>query len=215
MKPKVSLIIPVYAVNEDLVDMTDRCLTSIITTTPQDVELIIVDDGSMIPYTANIGRLMTLEKNCGYSKAVNTALLVAKGDVIVIGNNDLIFHENWLPELLFPLNVGYDIATCWSSDQVGIKLVDKIEDKPFFGSLLALTREVYEELGGFDEQFRGYFADTDYRRRAINKGFRIGKNCNMVVQHEAKATYSITDPDDYEFQRASVLYEDKWGDYED
>lgn len=210
-----TLIIPVYTVNDELVKMTDKCLTSIVSTTPQDVELIIVDDGSPIPYSCDFGRLITLEENCGYSQACNRALRAAQGDIIIIGNNDLVFHENWLTELLFPLNVGFDIATCWSSDQRGIKLEDKIEDRPFFGSLLALTREVYKELGGFDERFRGYFADTDYRRQAISHGFRIGKNCNMVIEHEAKATYSITDPDDYEFQRAALLYENKWGDCED
>lgn len=191
--------------------MTDRCLTSIIRTTPQDVEVIIVDDGSPIPYKSNIGKLIALKENGGYSHAVNSALEVAKGDVIVIGNNDLIFHENWLTELLFPLNIGYDVATCWSSDQRDIKLEDKVEKNTVFGCLLAMNRDVYEAIGGFDEQFRGYFSDDDYRRRVIDEGFSIGKNCDMVIQHEAKATYLVSDPEDYEFFKASVLFDKKWG----
>lgn len=209
-----TLIIPVYTLNKDLVEMTDRCLTSIVQHTPPNVELIVVDDGSPIPYKANIGKLITMPENSGYSKACNTALEAASGDIIIIGNNDLIFHDNWLTELLFPLQVGYDIATCWSSDQDHINREDKIEKNTVFGCLLAMTREVYQIVGGFDEQFRGYFADTDYRRRALRYGFTIGKNCDMVIQHEAKATYNVADPDDYEFQRANVLYDIKWGDYE-
>lgn len=210
----ISLIIPVYTVNEDLVKMTDRCLTSLFMYTPPNTEVVIVDDGSPVAYDTDLGRLIVMPENSGYVKAVNTALKEVKGDIIVLGNNDIVFHDNWLTELLFPINLGYDIATCWSSDQRDIKLEDRIEDRPFFGSLLALTREVYKELGGFDERFRGYFADTDYRRQAISHGFRIGKNCNMVIEHEAKATYAITDPDDYEFQRAALLYENKYGDME-
>lgn len=209
-----SLIIPVYTETQGLVDMTDRCLTSILRHTPPNVEVIIVDDGSTIPYKANIGKLITLEENGGYSKAVNTALEAAQGDILVIGNNDLTFHENWLPELLFPLNVGFDIATCWTSDQRNIKLQDKIQKDAVFGSLLAMTRQTYETIGGFDEQFRGYFADTDYRKRALSYGIKIGKNMNMVVQHEAKATYAVTDPTDYEFHKASFLFEEKWGEEE-
>ena len=213
--PVISLIIPVYTVNNELVEMTDRCLTSILRNTPPSVELIVVDDGSPIPYSTDLGKLITITENGGYSKAVNRALEEAEGEVLIIGNNDLIFHDNWLTELLFPLNVGFDIATCWSSDQADIRQSDLIEKNTVFGCLLALSRSVYEELGGFDEQFRGYFADTDYRRRAIGRGFSIGKNCNMIIEHEAKATYSVVDPDDYEFQRASYLYAEKWGEDED
>lgn len=207
----ISLIIPVYAVNKRLVDITDRCLTSVLHTTPQDIELIVVDDGSQPPYHAHIGRLITLDDNGGYVQAVNTGMEAATGDIIILGNNDLTFHENWLPELLFPLNVGFDIATCWTSDQHNIKLEDKIESHAKFGAIFAMTRDVYETVGEFDDQFRGYFSDTDYRRRAIEYGFRIGKNLSLVIEHEAKATYSVTDPRDDEFLRAQRLYEAKYG----
>lgn len=215
VKKMTTLIIPVYTVNDELVQMTDKCLTSIVRFTPPDVQLIVVDDGSPIPYKANIGKLITRKENGGYSKACNSALEAADGDIIIIGNNDLVFHENWLTELLFPLNVGYDVATCWSSDQKGIKLEDKIEKNSEFGCLVALDREVYQKVGGFDERFHGYFTDDDYRRRVIGLGYSIGKNCNMVIQHEAKATYATVDPDDYEFQKANILYSEKWGEYED
>lgn len=208
-----TLIIPVYTVNEELVKMTDKCLTSIFRTTPPNVELIVVDDGSPIPYKTNVGKLITRTENGGYSKACNSALKEAKGDILIIGNNDLIFHENWLNELLFPLNVGYDVATCWSSDQKEKKIEDRIQSGANFGCLLAIIRKVYETIGGFDEQFHGYFTDDDYHRRVIEAGFRIGKNCNMVIEHEAKATYSTVDPDDYEYEKARVLFDNKWNIY--
>lgn len=207
----ISLIIPVYAINKHLVEITDRCLTSMVQTTPQDVEVIIVDDGSHIPYKTNIGKLITLDENCGYAHAMNVGMEHASGEVLILGNNDLTFHENWLVELLFPLNVGFDIATCWTSDQHNIDLEDKIEAHAKFGAIFAMTRSVYDTVGEFDEQFRGYFCDTDYRRRAIEYGFRIGKNLNLVIEHEAKATYNVTDPDDDEFLRAQRLYEAKYG----
>ena len=188
----ITIIIPAYYANKELADMTERCVDSI---GEFDGELILQVD----------------ENGDGYSVTTNKALRAARGDILVIGNNDLIFHENWLTGLLFPLNVGFDIATCWTSDQANIEIEDKIESEAKFGSLLAMNRRVYDVLGGFDEQFTGYFTDTDYRRRALNTGFKIGKNRNMVVEHLAKATYKITDPDDTEFLRAQRLFEAKHG----
>lgn len=183
-----SLIIPAYWATPELFDMTQRCLDSV-----KDEDLQIILAAANQPYTVN----------------TNAGLKAAIGDILIVGNNDLIFHKGWLEALLGVLE-GYDIATCWSSDQ-DVILEDRIEEDAKFGSLFAMKRKVYEQLGGFDEQFKGYFADDDYRRRAIEAGFKIGKKLNLVVEHKAKATYKITDPSDNEFLRASRLYEAKWG----
>lgn len=188
----ISIIIPTYYANEELRQMTKRCVESI---GEGQYELILQVDPT----------------GEGYSKTTNIGLEAAEGEFLIIGNNDLVFHENWITELLFPLYVGYDIATCWTSDQTGIKLEDRIEENTKFGSLFAMKRKVYDTIGGFDEQFKGYFSDTDYRQRVLDAGFRIGKNLDMVVDHLAKATYKITDPDDSEFLRAQRLFEAKYG----
>lgn len=189
---KTSLIIPAYHPTKELEAMTLACIDSIVDV-PDEIIVQLDEVGE------------------GYSKTTNKALRLAKGDILIVGNNDLTFPEKWIAELLKPLNNGYDIATCWTSDQKDIEVKQKIEGGAKFGSLFAMTREVYETLGGFDEQFKGYFSDTDYRRRALDAGFAIGKNLNLVVQHEAKATYKQTDPDDNEFQEAKLLYEIKYG----
>lgn len=134
----------------------------------------------------------------------------ATGDILIVGNNDLTFTENWLTELLRPLDEGFDLACCWTSDQE-YQLSNSITENSKFGSLFAMNRIVYETIGGFDEQFRGYFADDDYRERLLAAGFRIGRNNNLVVEHVAKATYKEVDPDDTEYRRAKLLYEIKYG----
>ena len=217
--PKCSIIIPCYFANEGLIEMTARCLESLFNTTGDEPqEVIVIDDGSPIPFgfvddTNFVQRLETIhrENNGGYSAAANTGLYHATGDVLIVGNNDLVFTENWLEGLLWPLQEGFDISTVWTSDQKDIRLEKDIEPFAKFGSLFAMKREVYETLGGFDQQFRGYFTDVDYRKRAIEHGFTIGKNLACVVDHLAKATYKQTDPNDEEFIRAGRIYEAKWG----
>lgn len=196
--------------------MTVDCLNSINDTCDIE-EVLVIDDGSPIELvleddTDFVQKFTVLrkEENGGYASAVNMGLFHATGDILILGNNDLIFPENWLVDLLFPLNIGYDIATCWTSDQ-DVKIEDRIEKDAKFGSLFAMTRRAYEAVGPFDEQFKGYFSDTDYRRRALDAGLKIGKNLNLVVGHKAKATYKITDPNDDEFLRCQRLFEAKYG----
>lgn len=214
----VSLILPCYWLNEDLIEMTIECLNSLNETTDDEPEqVLIIDDGSPVTLyleddTDFVQRFDTihLEKNKGYAGAVNAGLFHAEGDIIVVGNNDLVFTENWLRGLLKVLEEGFDIATCWTSDQ-GYKLDDVIKEGGKFGSIFAMNRMVYDTIGGFDEQFRGYFSDADYARRAAAEGFRVGMNHGLVIGHKAKATYKQTDPTDSEYLRSMRLFEAKWG----
>lgn len=188
---KTSIIIPAYYATQELEDMTLRCVESI----GDDIDEVI---------------LQVDEAGEGYSKTTNKGLERASGDILVVGNNDLTFPVGWAPKLLRVLEEGFDIATCWTSDQ-NYMLENLIKDGDKFGSLFAMTREVYETIGGFDEQFKGYFSDDDYRMRAKEAGFRIGMNCGLVVEHKAKATYKQVDPGDTEYLRSMRLFEAKWG----
>src|SRR5258706_3150336 len=85
--------------------MTERCLLSLEQQPPD--ELIIVDSDS--PYRLSVGTVII--ENGTYTKAVNKGLELAEGDILIIGNNDLIFSPNWLDGLLLPLQLGYDIST--------------------------------------------------------------------------------------------------------
>lgn len=185
-----TLIIPTYYANQQIRDMTDRCVESV----GEIDELILQVDPT----------------GEGYSVTTNKGLARAKGDVLVIGNNDILFPDNWLRGLLRVLEEGFDVATCWTSDQ-DYELDKVIAEGDKFGALFAMNREVYDTIGGFDEQFKGYFTDDDYRVRLTNAGFRIGMNYGLVVEHQAKATYSVTDPEDTEYERAKLLFEMKHG----
>lgn len=215
---KTSLIIPAYLANSDLVYMTTQCVLSLRTDLPSEV--ILVNDGSPPGFNSSaleplysggvLDKRINREKNGGYIAAINDGLEAATGDVLILGNNDIIFKKGWLNALLEPLGRGYDISTIWTSDQT-VEMNEAIEDEAKFGSLFAMTRKVYDTLGGFDPQFRDYFGDLDYRRRALDSGFKIGKNLNFVVQHGAKATYKEIDPNDDKYQRGMRLFEAKWG----
>jgi len=160
----------------------------------EELQIIIIADNQ--PYTVN----------------VNAGLRAATGDIIIVTNNDIEYVDpNWLEQLLKPLDTGYDISSIRTTDSDGWETEDYIEDGAKFGSIFAMKRVVYETIGGFDEQFKGYFSDLDYKKRVEDAGFKVGKNHAGLVEHKVKATYKQTDPDDTEYYAAMELFRAKYG----
>ena len=92
MKPKVSIIIPVYKVEKFLT----RCLDSVIGQTLKEIEIILVDDGSpdncgriCDEYAAKDKRVIVIhKKNAGVSAARNSGLEVATGEFVGFVDSD-------------------------------------------------------------------------------------------------------------------------------
>ena len=90
--PKVSVIIPVYNVEEYL----PTCLDSIINQTLEDIEIICVNDGSpdnclsiLNNYAGQDSRIIVInQENTGVSGARNRGLEVAGGKYIVFVDPD-------------------------------------------------------------------------------------------------------------------------------
>lgn len=92
MKPKVSIIIPVYKVEKFL----NRCLDSVLGQTLKEIEIILVDDGSpdncgriCDEYAAKDKRVIVIhKKNAGVSAARNSGLEVASGEFVGFVDSD-------------------------------------------------------------------------------------------------------------------------------
>lgn len=92
MNQTISVIVPVYNVEKYL----PQCLDSLCRQTYQDLEIIVVDDGStdnsgMIcdQYEQKDGRIHVVhQKNGGAANAKNTALRLASGDYLTFADSD-------------------------------------------------------------------------------------------------------------------------------
>ena len=92
MKPKISVIIPIYNVEQYL----EECLTSVTEQTFEDMEIILVDDGSTDRSTEIIQNFAKKDKriilcsqaNKGVSTARNTGIRRAKGEYILFVDSD-------------------------------------------------------------------------------------------------------------------------------
>ena len=103
--PKVSVIIPVYNVEQYLTE----CLDSVINQTVKDIEIICIDDAStdsslkiLQEYAQKDGRLVILknEVNSGQSVARNKGLVTSKGEYILFVDSDDFIEPNLLEETL-------------------------------------------------------------------------------------------------------------------
>ncbi len=104
MKPKVSIIVPVYKAEKVL----SRCIDSIINQTFEDWELILVDDGSpdisgMLcdSYAKTDNRIRVLHKsNEGVSSARNLGIDNSQGEYITFIDSDDYVSARYLQNLL-------------------------------------------------------------------------------------------------------------------
>lgn len=104
MEPLVSVIIPVYNVEEYL----EECLNSVVEQTYHNLEIILVDDGSpdrcgeiCDKYAEKDERIIVIhKKNGGLSEARNVALDIVKGEFVFFVDSDDIIELNTLEKLV-------------------------------------------------------------------------------------------------------------------
>lgn len=89
---KISIVVPVYKVEKEL----DRCMQSLLKQTYQNIEILLVDDGSpdhcpemCDAYGIRDPRVKVIhKKNGGLSEARNAGLQQAEGDYILYVDSD-------------------------------------------------------------------------------------------------------------------------------
>ena len=98
-KKRLSIIIPIFNSEKYLCE----CLDSVLTCKNNDIEVILIDDGSTDnsynickDYQKKDNRIVLLQqKNAGVSRARNHGLEVAKGEYIGFVDSDDLLDENW------------------------------------------------------------------------------------------------------------------------
>lgn len=101
--PKISVIVPVYNVEEYL----PKCLESIMAQSFKDFELLLIDDGTpdrsgviCDEYAKRDSRIMVVhQKNLGVSAARNRGMEIARGNYVVFVDSDDWVEANYLKDL--------------------------------------------------------------------------------------------------------------------
>lgn len=133
MEARISIVVPVYNVEHYL----PKCIESIINQTYQNLEIILVDDGSTDrsgficdQYAALDSRIKVVHKeNGGLSDARNAGIDIAAGDFLGFVDSDDWIDED-MYELLYQLIIKYgaDIAMCRLREISNTEILDQSTD---------------------------------------------------------------------------------------
>ena len=156
-------------------------------------------------------------ENLGFGSAINRGLGLAKGDYLLFLNSDLKLHSKCVGELAKVLendsNVGGTIPKILHIDQqniinslgvlinyTGIAYPNLLGQKdpgyqePFesaCGGIFMLKREVYETVGGFDEDLFLYHEDHDLSWRIRLAGWHLKVIPQAIMYHHYKFNKGI------------------------
>lgn len=91
----------IIILTRDRLDLTKKCIESIVRHTDVPIEWVFVDNGSTdgtVNYLKNIdgAKVIVNEENKGFAAACNQGIKVAEGKFILLLNNDTVVTPGWL-----------------------------------------------------------------------------------------------------------------------
>lgn len=138
----------------------------------------------------------------GMAKAINEGALCASGDYFLIMNDDVEYISGQLEDL------------CQENTVISPSLNGRIYQY-IWGSCFCVPRNVWEDVGGMDDQYTiSYFDDDDFILSLKGKGYQM-RTSNRVVfdhPHPGLTLESMPDRDDF-FQANKKRFFYKWGGY--
>ena len=209
----IVVIIPMYGFSE----LTDKCVALTMQNAGVEVDILVVDDGSQIPYrNQDADYVLRLDENTGFTNAINQGILYAMREnpylkYIHLLNNDTEPEPDFIKYLVDAMNTYKDIAIAASTkilereplliENAAIDLLfgwhcftdyhlsEEIKDITFTGFTSVLLRvDAIQEIGLLDKRMRNYCSDNDYCFRAIQNGYKVVVVPKSRVFHERETT---------------------------
>lgn len=180
------LIIVARSSDDYLIQMTQECIDS----AGADNVILVETSGKLVDYNG-VDIIMQYNEDFNYNRALNMGLAHAKGDVHILANNDLIFH-NWRTIGDDMLYNGFDSASAWY-DGCPFPQGDYIYPGEYIASHLTgwcifITQEALRKIDKISEEVEFWYSDNVYALQLKRHGLKHGLFCNSRVDHIGSQT---------------------------
>lgn len=223
-RPLVSIVIPTIAdaglLNADMnIDMPRvfpsvtedagrlrlwRCLDSIKAHTPEPYEILVTEDA----------------EHRGFAASCNRGIVQAKGNFVLLLNDDAEVTPDWLSRMLAVMDASPDVGLVGpvSNNVSGLQCREPIpgpvsqQVSRLVGFCLLIRRSVIDKIGGLDTSFGLNFEDDDFCLRAQAAGFKCRIALDSFVHHDCHATFTELGINGNELMaKAWPIFAAKWG----
>ncbi|MGE3062108.1 MAG: glycosyltransferase family 2 protein [bacterium] len=160
-----------------------------------DTEVIISLTGEKELNSQSSMLIIVQCRGCGYGEAVNRAVEISRGDVLIVMNDDIILENDFIDkidvldfDILIPHVIDiksgntesyYAVLNSFWYSKLRTKISNK-DDKYIPGSIFAVKREIFMKSGMFDKDYFMYYEDIDLSKR-------IKKTAKVSLAPEIKA----------------------------
>ncbi|MFA9375957.1 MAG: glycosyltransferase family 2 protein [Lachnotalea sp.] len=212
-KSQVSIVIPNY----NGIKFLANCLKALEKQSDAEFEVIVVDNGSsdgsieLMKEQFAYVKLIELDKNYGFCKAVNEGIKCVNTKYVILLNNDTEVQKYFVEELVKAISKSKKIFSCsakmlqlynknliddagdfycalgWAFARGKSKPITEFsEDNYIFAACAGAAiyrREIFDEIGYFDEAHFAYLEDIDIGYRARINGYKNMYAAKAVVYH--------------------------------
>lgn len=221
-RPLISIII----VNLSGKYLLLECLGSLKKSTYKNMEVIVVDNGSVDDSREYLKKekimrrkiiLIENRENLGFAEANNQGVKKAKGEYILLLNNDTVTTPDFLEVLLKKINQNSSIAVVqpkiifynthrlqsggafftplgflyyfgYGQDPKHPRYNKRMELFSANGACMLIRKSVIDEIGLFDNDFFAYYEETDFCHRVWLAGYEAMYEPTAVIFHKGSQT---------------------------
>ena len=167
-----------------------------------EFNIILVESNKDAKYRYPETQIIYPNEIFGYNRFLNIGLQYVKGDYHAFCNNDLIFHKNWISNIIEYNNLNPKVLS-FSPIDLKYPSMGKIASgaKPNWGYVpkyhiagwcIVVKKEIFQEIDCiFDPIFDFYYADDDYGLTLLKNNIPHRLVINSKVEHLASQTETI------------------------
>jgi len=195
---EVSIIIPMH----NATDYIDKCLSGISRQSVENIEVILVDDGSTddtVKKAENYGfRIVVLKNGGNPSKARNFGAKKASGNILIFVDADIVLKPDSIEKIVakFSRREVISVNGIYTKETPAAGFFSQLQNLivhyrlsrlpeiiTFTNSAFcAIKRDAFEAVHGYNEGM-SYFEDIEFGNRLTNNGYELRLDPSLSVTH--------------------------------